>query len=261
MVGDDSDHLIDLGGALALQGEFVFCGHGIPWQLQLRKLLRISVMLNDYGKSLFKPWASVQNFCWAFALIFITVLVLKVYDLNKSELASWVQALGSIGAIWGALAISRRQLRNQEIAKIDEIQERWGAYLAVIESACKNADKLAVLVNSGVTTSGLKLMWDYHVGELFKTNMSMLKSIPAHDLGSYELVVAHSVMITKMIRIEGIVLSLAELEAKYKRLQPRWVKYQYDELSGDNEVIQDALARYKEAYSAKIELVRSRALA
>ena len=27
VVGDDTDYLVDLFGALALQGEFVFCGH------------------------------------------------------------------------------------------------------------------------------------------------------------------------------------------------------------------------------------------
>lgn len=218
-------------------------------------------MPNDYGKSLFKPWASVPNFCIAFALIFITVLAIRCYDLNKSELASWVQAIGSIGAIWGALSINRRQLRNHDLAKVDEIEERAGAYLAVVESACRNAKKIADFVSDDPSASALKLLWDYNFGELFKTKLNMLKGIPAHELGSYDLVEAHSVIVAKMIRIESIVLGMAELDGKYKRIQENWAKYKYNEICGDNEMIQKALASYKVAHIAKIEAVRSRALA
>lgn len=56
-------------------------------------------MFNDYGKSLFKPWCSVQNVVLFLAFLFVTGLAIRTYGLNSSEIASWVQAFGSILAI------------------------------------------------------------------------------------------------------------------------------------------------------------------
>ncbi|WP_414156540.1 hypothetical protein [Pseudomonas sp. BNK-30] len=214
-------------------------------------------MLNEYGKSLLKPWLSVQNICLALAICFVSVLLIKAYDLNKGELASWVQAFGSIGAIWGALAVSRKQINMQASADAKREELRDGAYLAVMESACKNVRKLSEFVDSGPTLNGFLLMWDYHVGGLFESNMEILKGIPAHELGSYELVVSHSVVMAKMIRIQGVVRGLREADEHHKQVQERWVKYQYSEITGDNEVVQDALERYKVALAVKRDFMNS----
>lgn len=56
-------------------------------------------MLNDYGKSLFKPWCSIQNAVWCLALLYLAWLTIRVYDLKSSDIASWVQAFGSVAAI------------------------------------------------------------------------------------------------------------------------------------------------------------------
>lgn len=66
-------------------------------------------MLNDYGKSLFRPWLSAQNVCLALALVFICGLLIRTYDLKSSDIASWVQAIGSILAIVGAFAVGSKQ--------------------------------------------------------------------------------------------------------------------------------------------------------
>lgn len=214
-------------------------------------------MLNDFGKSLLKPWLSVQNVCLALAAFFVFALLIRMYDFNKSELASWVQALGSIGAIWGALAASRKQMTNQAIAEAKRAELRDGAYLAVVESACKNVRKLSEFLERGPTLNGFLLMWDYHVGGLFESNMEMLKGIPAHELGSYDLVVSHSVIITKMARIKATIRGLHEVSEQYKRVQERWVKHQYAEITSDDEMVQEALARYKQALSVKLAVMSS----
>lgn len=216
-------------------------------------------MLNEYGKSLLKPWLSVQNICLALAICFVSILLIRMYDLSKSELASWVQAFGSIGAIWGALAVGRKQIASQINTDAKRAELREGAYLAVMESACKNVRKLSEFVEGGPTLNGFLLMWDYHVGGLFESNMEMLKGIPAHELGSYDLVVSHSVVITKMIRIQGVVRRLREVDERYKRVQDRWVKYQYSEITGDNEVVQEALEKYKVALADKRDFTSSEA--
>ena len=84
-------------------------------------------MLNDYGKSLFKPWCSVPNAVWCFALIYLAWLMITVYDLNSSDVASWVQAFGSVAAIvfaaylpiWhGRVSLKQRQNSLAEIMRV-----------------------------------------------------------------------------------------------------------------------------------------------
>lgn len=215
-------------------------------------------MLNECGKKLLKPLVSVQNVVLFCAVVYVVFLLLRSYDLDKSELASWVQAIGSIGAIWGALSIGRKQLESHDSARADELKAKSEAYLAVIESACKNSAKLADLLRGGARLSGLELLWDYHIGELFRVNLNMLKTIPAHELGGYDFVVAHSVVLTKMIRMESCLLYLFETQKQYKKLQPRWVQFQYDAIISDDELVQKGLANYKEAHLEKIANVSSR---
>ncbi len=71
-------------------------------------------MLNDYGKSLFKPWCSVQNVVWGFALIFLAGLAIRTYKLGSDEIAAWVQAIGSIAAIVAATLIAGSQARREQ---------------------------------------------------------------------------------------------------------------------------------------------------
>lgn len=77
-------------------------------------------MLNDYGKELFKPWLSVSNAVSVMALIFVIAL----FKLTSSELASWVQAVGSIAAIWGAVYVSRSEQKAREDIELKEKRER-----------------------------------------------------------------------------------------------------------------------------------------
>ncbi|BAO62864.1 hypothetical protein PPC_3517 [Pseudomonas protegens Cab57] len=81
-------------------------------------------MLNDYGKSLFKPWCSVQNVVLSLAFVYVTGFAIKTYGLSNSEVASWVQAFGSIAAIIVAayfpILHARKALeaRQQSLAEI-----------------------------------------------------------------------------------------------------------------------------------------------
>lgn len=72
-------------------------------------------MLNDYGKSLFRPWFSVPNVCMAFALLYIGFLIIRTYNLSSSEIAGWVQAIGAIVSIWAAWSIAGSQLRRASL--------------------------------------------------------------------------------------------------------------------------------------------------
>lgn len=79
-------------------------------------------MLNDYGKSIFRPWLSVQNVTLGMALIFLFGLAIRVYDLSSGEVAGWVQAIGALISIWAAWSIARSQARSAEqVAKRAEV--------------------------------------------------------------------------------------------------------------------------------------------
>ncbi|MBA6058121.1 hypothetical protein [Pseudomonas juntendi] len=71
-------------------------------------------MLNDYGKSLFKPWCSVQNVVWGCALVFLAGLAIRTYQLGSDEIAAWVQAIGSVAAIVAATLIAGSQARREQ---------------------------------------------------------------------------------------------------------------------------------------------------
>lgn len=90
-------------------------------------------MLNDYGKELFKPWLSVSNAVSVAALIFAIAL----FKLTSSELASWVQAVGSIAAIWGALHVSNSQHRRQIHAEKKSAVNKAKARMAVVKNAAE----------------------------------------------------------------------------------------------------------------------------
>ncbi|MGY4663188.1 hypothetical protein ACVWZ9_003982 [Pseudomonas chlororaphis] len=78
-------------------------------------------MLNDYGIRLLKPWVSVQNV----VLICVLIFVIALLKPGSSELASWVQAVGSIAAIIGATYIAGEQRRQ----KIEDDAKEKDQYL------------------------------------------------------------------------------------------------------------------------------------
>lgn len=162
-------------------------------------------MLNDYGKSLFKPWLSVQNVVLVLAGIFVACLAIRTYSLNSSEVASWVQAFGSIAAIWGAFAISNGQVMRAQQEKKEEAKQRGAACYAVVQSAAEHCNALQQMILQNPPPQVFKMGWNSVLGELFQASLSSLKQIPAHELGSYEMVVAYQAITGSMAKILGLV--------------------------------------------------------
>lgn len=162
-------------------------------------------MLNDYGKSLFKPWLSVQNVVLVCAALFCAGLAIRTYSLNSSEIASWVQAFGSIAAIWGAFAISNGQVQRAQQEKKEEAQQRLAACYAVVQSAAEHCNSLKEMISQNPPPQIFKMSWNSVLGELLQASLSSLKQIPAHELGSYEMVVAYQAITGSMAKILGLV--------------------------------------------------------
>ncbi|MND78141.1 MULTISPECIES: hypothetical protein [Pseudomonas] len=107
-------------------------------------------------------------------------------------LASWVQAVGSIGAIVGAFAISSGQNRRQgRLAKRTAI-DRFDAYCAVIKNAVESAESVSGLARDKAAYFEFRSVWEKYLGESFKTSLEAAKAILVHDLADYKLVVYYS---------------------------------------------------------------------
>lgn len=81
-------------------------------------------MLRECGKSLLKPWFSVANVCIFLAVLFLVCLIFRVYEFSKSDIAAWVQAVGSILAIVYSVRVANRQhQRTIELRAKDDVSQ------------------------------------------------------------------------------------------------------------------------------------------
>jgi len=154
-------------------------------------------MLNDYGKELFKPWCSVQNIGVVLSVFFISTIAIKCFSLNSSEVASWVQAVGSIFAIWGAFQISHRQQKAQERKAEVESRERYkrlkSTYTKLAYNQHKYLSGLCKLLDNtlpGSDGSGIReylsrgkgLRWGPHIEALKEFSIVDLEQIEIYSL-------------------------------------------------------------------------------
>ncbi|QUE91166.1 hypothetical protein KBP52_01560 [Pseudomonas sp. SCA2728.1_7] len=137
-------------------------------------------MLNDYGKSLFKPWCSVQNVTLVLALVFVVGLTIKTYALNSSEIASWVQAFGSVAAIivaayfpvWhGRKELQRRHQSLAEILRVLSDDATESLHLLASAFACPHREKKEMMRYE-----------TFHRGRDWQALTDQLSQIPVSEL-------------------------------------------------------------------------------
>ncbi|WP_330113972.1 hypothetical protein SA496_14460 [Pseudomonas sp. JS3066] len=157
-------------------------------------------MLNENGQSflsLFKPWLSIQNVFLGLAVVFIVAL----FKLTASELASWVQAVGSIAAILGAFMISHRQLERQQTERDRESKSKAEAFYAVVENAAKYSEAVRELVSVKRPPGVVFIMiWKKYLAHEIGLSIKGLEAMPAHELGSYKLVLFQVSILAGMIK-------------------------------------------------------------
>ncbi len=137
-------------------------------------------MLNDYWKSLFRPGCSVQNVTLVLAITFITGLTIKAYALNSSEIASWVQAFGSVAAIIVAAYFpvlhGRKELlrRQQSLAEILRV---------LSDDATESLHLLASAFNCPRRERREMMRYEtFHRGRDWQALSDQLSQIPVHEL-------------------------------------------------------------------------------
>lgn len=116
-------------------------------------------------------------------------------------LASWVQAVGSIGAIFGAFAISSGQERRQSrLAKRSSI-DRFDAYSAVIKNAVESAQSVSSFAHDEAADFEFRSVWEKYLGESLRSSLEAAKAILVHELSDYKLVVYYSGLMGSIYKI------------------------------------------------------------
>lgn len=200
-------------------------------------------MLNDCGKELLKPWISIQNVVLIGSMIFMIAL----FKPTSSEVASWVQAVGSIAAIWGALSIGRKQIANQIEMSHKERVERTKSFYAVVEGAVDALTKIGNVSSKKPSLEAYDIFINNYFGERFKISLHMLKAVPAHDLGSYELVMAYSKILSSMTYVSLLLTELSEaIGTGLCRKPAGWMSNTYGLIELHSSMAQRAWAEFQE---------------
>lgn len=201
----------------------------------------------------FQPLLSVQNAVLCAAGVYCLVLL----DLNKSELASWVQAVGSIAAIWGALSINRAQLASQETARRQEIIVRAEAMHAVVEMAVKDMESMKDLAAQNYSLDLFKSAVNNFSGEHFKCYLNALKTVPVNELGSYSLVGSHLIILSSMISMGHQLNVIMEKNAHELSLMPSdWLQRSYNGIIGYYLIAQLAWTGFQRAHAERVDSLR-----
>lgn len=166
--------------------------------------------------------------CFFISFFFVTVFISLRYgsSLTSTEVASWVQAVGSIGAIAGAYAVANWQIASQRLQQQNIEASRLDAMYAVVKCASDHVKSVQGFVKQTPEDFVLRNFW-VHLSGPFEASLQALRSLPVHELGHAELVVQCMSIIGYMsnIQTEINVYILAQESGKlddiYKVLAPQ----------------------------------------
>jgi len=169
-------------------------------------------MLNDYGKSLFEPLLSVPNIVLGLSVLFVAVLVIAQVDLNSSEWASWVQAIGSITAIWGAFRISNKQVNKQDEERKLLERKSSNSRLSVVRNAAAYAQALGQYVDKDPSPSEFIEMWNGAMSVSVAHAFDSLRALPLLELSSYKQVLLYNEILGAISTIRSAATRFVEAE-------------------------------------------------
>jgi len=122
-------------------------------------------------------------------IVGVATLAVAYPIFQSKEWASWVQAIGSIGAIIGAIAISKRTFDSDRKLRLEaERRERIRVdqgYRAVVLHLAEEAMNVVQLMKSS-DVSSLISSWKIGRRSTAYACLSAFNSIPIYDLGSAE---------------------------------------------------------------------------
>jgi len=195
----------------------------------------------------FQPWVSVQNAVLVLAGCFVVAL----FGLNKSELASWVQAVGSISAILGAFWISNSQTLKEQKRRSNESIVKLDSIIAVVESAVDHSNSFLAFIGKVPNKFAFKVSWETVFSEALVGSVESLKAIPAHELGSYELVVNFMMIRSSVAKITN------GPQAYSQAFVDQELIFMYQTISTQSGMLEHAWAEFQHAYNDRKLALRS----
>jgi hypothetical protein len=127
---------------------------------------------------------------------------------HHSGLASWVQAIGSIAAILAAFNIGNQQIKSQNKQRAREQEYKTEAYYAVVMNAVKKIESFGALIERNTSPEDIQLNWNMLYSQIFSACQNSLRALPAHELGSYN-------MVDGFFNVSGVVNSIISVADRY----------------------------------------------
>lgn len=84
-------------------------------------------------KSFFQEWCSAQSVSLFLFAIYLIALMVRVFELDSADIASWVQAVGAIISIWAAWWIAGRQSKRSEAESRGQDLAKCFAIIGLLE--------------------------------------------------------------------------------------------------------------------------------
>lgn len=123
--------------------------------------------------------------------------------LNGPSGPAWIQAVGSIGAIWAALRVSNRQLAKVAEASKQESEDQVQALLAVGIGAGRYGEMWCELVRKRPSVEDFRVIWTRSFAEVIEASIHAMKQAPVHQLRSVELVTAFNGVMSTLVLISS----------------------------------------------------------
>ena len=137
----------------------------------------------------FRPGINLPN---CLTLVGVLMILIAAFRPSSSELASWVQSVGSIAAIYGAFWISKQQSDAEEKNRIKVEYAKASAIKDWLATAPQLSKNITEFTRINISEQGrLKAFKDVWFG-MYKHQLGIfiqsMESIPTHELGSFDLV-------------------------------------------------------------------------
>ncbi|MFI7799313.1 hypothetical protein PSFL_03830 [Pseudomonas sp. DD1] len=140
----------------------------------------------------------------SFFLILVVLTLRFAGSVKSSDVAAWVQAIGSIGAIAGAYAVANWQIQKQKHQQDQQEENRLQAMYAVVRCAAEHLESTRVFAAKRPPKLAFAAFWQYMSGA-FEASLEALKVLPVHELGRAGLVINCMYIIGAMSKLQSTI--------------------------------------------------------
>ncbi|MDV9030526.1 hypothetical protein Q7C30_000210 [Pseudomonas sp. RAC1] len=154
--------------------------------------------------------------------------------LNGPSGPAWIQAVGSIGAIWAALRVSNRQLAKVAEASKQESEDQVQAILAVGIGAGHYGEMWCDFVRKRPSSHDFRIFWTRSFADVIEASVHTMKQVPAHQLRKVELINAFNGVMSVLVVISSKTRSALGRGA----FADQEIALTYNEISQDSALLQ-----------------------